>query len=135
MRYISFYYNGECFLVKNEKEIYRCFLEIKNNLNIQFSIGFKLNTDFIDEHDYIKVFSLDENNLNFLFCIASVSNNLFCISFNYNSLEDDLNTKNFFKVSDEVNDIKTFNVFPYRSNNILDNNLIIIVSKIKEKNI
>jgi hypothetical protein len=132
MRYISFYYNGECFLVKNEKEIYRCFLEIKNNLNIQFSIGFKLNTDFIDEHDYIyqiKVFPLDENNSNFLFCIASVSNNLFSISFNYNSIEDDLNTKNFFKVSDEVNDIKTFNVFPYRSNNILDNNLIIIVSK------
>ena len=130
--YISFYYDGECFLVKNEIEIYRCSFKVGNNVNNIFQIGSKLNNQFIEGQDYIyqiKVFSLDENNTNFLLCVASVGKSLFCIVFNYNSIGNDLDTKNFFKVSDDINDIKTVNVFPYRSNNIIDNNLIIIVSK------
>ena len=134
MIFISFYYNGECFLVKNRDEIYRCTFRFNsNNSKMELKLGNIINNRFIDEEGYIiyqiKVFPLDELHSNFLLCSSSMLS-LFCIVFNYNSIENDLNSKTTIKIFENIDDINGINVFPYRSNNdIVKYNLIIVVYK------
>ena len=132
MTYISFYYDGECFIVKNRNEIYKC--SFKNNgTNMKLSINNKINNQFIDDNEYeilqIRVFQLDENNSNFLLCTLTTTYSLFCTVFNYNSIENDLSTKKTIEIFSVINDIKLVNIFPYKSNSITNANLIIIVYK------
>ena len=39
MKYISFYYNGECFLVREGNKIFTCSFKINNNLNMELILG------------------------------------------------------------------------------------------------
>ena len=133
MTYISFYFNGECFIVKDRKEIYRCSFKPNNVLNMELLIGNKINNNFFDnEEDYyiyeIRIFPLDDNNSKFLLCliISTDTNALFCIVFNYNSIENDLNTKKIIKIFDYINEMKSVKIYPYRSNKITNSNLFAI---------
>ena len=131
MTYISFYYNGECFIVKDRKELYKCSFKL-NNGNMELLIGNKINNNIFDANYgiyQIKIFPLDEINSDFLLCSVSVAKSLFCIVFNYNSIENYLNSKDSIKIFDNIDDIKSINIFPYRSNEIANANLKVITYK------
>ena len=129
--YISFFYDGECFLVKSKKEIYKCSFKLNIESNMKVLIYNKLNNRFIDDNEYeilqIRVFPLDENKTNFLFCSLTTIKRFFCTVFNYNHIENDLNSRKSIQIFKDIDNIKAINIFPYRSNPILNVNLIVIV--------
>ena len=133
MNYISFYYNGECFFVNNGKELFKCSFIVNSESNMELLIGNKINNRFFDNEEHmiiqIKIFPLDDINNNFLLCSRTNSKSLFCIIFNYNSVENDLNTKDFIELFNNIDDIKSVNIFPYKSNKLTNDNLVVAVNK------
>ena len=133
MNYISFYYNGECFFVKDGKELFRCSFKLNSELNMELFLGNKITNKFFDNEEQmiiqIKIFPLDEINNNFLLCSRTNTKRLFCIIFNYNSVENDLSTKVFIELFNNIDDIKSINVFPYKSNKITNANLVVVINK------
>ena len=118
--YISFFYDGECFLVKNRKEVYKCSFKLNIESKMKVLIYNKLNNKFIDDNEYeilqIKIFQLDENKANFLFCSLTTINRFFCTVFNYKNIENDLNSRKSIQIFKDIDNIKAINIFPYRSN-------------------
>ena len=136
--YVAFYYDGGCFIVIKKNKLYYCSFIKNNNNNMEINIYNQINNELYNNLpsgetvDQIKVFPLDENNYNFLLCSlhsSSNKNTLFCLIFNINSLESDLNNKNAIKIFNDVEDIISINIFPYRSNKFLNDNLFVIVYK------
>ena len=72
---------------------------------MELLIGNKINNNIFDSNYgiyQIKIFPLDEINSDFLLCLVSVAKSLFCIVFNYNSIENDLNSKGSIKIFDNI---------------------------------
>ena len=136
IKYITFYYDGGCFILINRKTIYSCSFNKNNNNKMEIEIGSEINNSNLpsgDKIDQIRVFPLDEKHSNFLLCSlhSSTKKVLYCLIFNINSIQKDLNNKTPIKIFNDIDDsdIISINIFPYRSNRVMGDNLFIIVYK------